>query len=215
MKFHWISWVLALTTHALMQTVTSTVEEKTCSSAQLRTRASTWQKLSDYMRPHFCTSHSIDKFLIAAGNAEQFDGNASVDKALKKLKLSSLYQPLPGMAISLLPHQTIGVAWALERERSSDKGGCLSDEMGLGKTVQIMSVMVANPSDDPRCKTNLIVAPLALLDQWKLEIDMKTTTNLKCLIYHGKRQVRCGLTFTSCLTISSTKGPINPEERLN
>lgn len=166
------------------------------------------------MRPHFCSSYSIDKFLIAAGNAEQFDGNASIDKALEKLKLSGLYQPLPGMTISLLPHQVIGVAWALERERSSDKGGCLSDEMGLGKTVQIMSVMVANPSDDPRCKTNLIVAPLALLDQWKLEIDMKTTTNLKCLIYHGKCQVRCGLTYTSCLTISSIKGPTNPEERL-
>ncbi|KAG2129317.1 SNF2 family N-terminal domain-containing protein [Suillus cothurnatus] len=132
----------------------------------------------------------IDKFLIAAGNAEQFDGNASVDKALEKLGLKSLYHPLPGMAISLLAHQVIGVAWALEREKCSDKGGCLSDEMGLGKTVQIISVIIANPSNDPRCKTNLIVAPLALLDQWKLEIEMKTTNNLKCLVYHGSNKPR-------------------------
>lgn len=132
----------------------------------------------------------IDKFLIAAGNAEQFDGNASVDKALEKLGLKSLYDLLPGMAISLLAHQIIGVAWALEREKCGDKGGCLSDEMGLGKTVQIISVVVANPSDDPRCKTNLIVAPLALLDQWKLEIEMKTTNNLKCLVYHGSNKPR-------------------------
>ncbi|KIK40408.1 hypothetical protein CY34DRAFT_807271 [Suillus luteus UH-Slu-Lm8-n1] len=132
----------------------------------------------------------IDKFLIAAGNAEQFDGNASVDKALEKLGLKSLYDLLPGMAISLLAHQIIGVAWALEREKCSDKGGCLSDEMGLGKTVQIISVVVANPSDDPRCKTNLIVAPLALLDQWKLEIEMKTTNNLQCLVYHGSNKPR-------------------------
>lgn len=144
------------------------------------------------MYSYFCLAHSIDKFLIAAGNAEQFDGNASVDKALQKLKLKSLYQCLPGLAVSLLPHQAIGVAWALEREKSGDKGGCLSDEMGLGKTVQIMSVMVTNPSDDPRCKTNLIIAPLALLDQWKLEIDMKTTDNLKCFIYHGKFRVHYG-----------------------
>ncbi|OAX39929.1 hypothetical protein K503DRAFT_865031 [Rhizopogon vinicolor AM-OR11-026] len=135
-------------------------------------------------------SGDINKFLIAAGNAERFDGNASVDKALEKLRLSSLYQLFPGMDVSLLPHQVIGVAWALERERSNDKGGCLSDEMGLGKTVQIMSVMVANPSADPICKTNLIIAPLALLDQWRLEIDMKTTTGLKCLIYHGSNKPR-------------------------
>ncbi|KAG1729528.1 SNF2 family N-terminal domain-containing protein [Suillus paluster] len=132
----------------------------------------------------------IDKFLIAAGNAEQFDGNASVDKALEKLGLKSLYHLLPGMAVTLLPHQVIGVAWVLEREKCGDRGGCLSDEMGLGKTVQIISVVVANPSGDPRCKTNLIVAPLALLDQWKLEIEMKTTNNLKCLVYHGPNKPR-------------------------
>lgn len=132
----------------------------------------------------------IDKFLIAAGNAEQFDGNASVDKALAKLGLKSLHNPLPGMSVSLLAHQVIGVAWALEREKCSDKGGCLSDEMGLGKTVQMISVVIANPSDDPGCKTNLIVAPLALLDQWKLEIEMKTTNNLKCLVYHGSNKPR-------------------------
>jgi hypothetical protein len=51
---------------------------------------------------------SIDKFLIAAGNAEQFDGNASVDKALEKLGLHSQYQLLPGMSVALMPHQTIG-----------------------------------------------------------------------------------------------------------
>ncbi|KIJ63774.1 hypothetical protein HYDPIDRAFT_155277 [Hydnomerulius pinastri MD-312] len=127
----------------------------------------------------------ISKFLMAAGNAEQFDGNASVDKALEKLGLTGQYQLLPGMAISLMPHQTIGVAWTLEREKSSDKGGLLGDEMGLGKTVQIIALMVANASDDPICKTNLIVAPMALLDQWKLEIETKTTNGMKCLIYHG------------------------------
>lgn len=51
---------------------------------------------------------SIDKFLISAGNAEQFDGNASVDKALEKLGLQSQYQLLYGMSVALMPHQTIG-----------------------------------------------------------------------------------------------------------
>jgi SNF2 family DNA or RNA helicase len=51
--------------------------------------------------------------------------------------------------------------------------------------VDRIAVMVTNASDDPRCKTNLILAPAALLDQWKLEIEMKTNNGLKCLIYHG------------------------------
>lgn len=37
------------------------------------------------------------------------------------------------MEVALMPHQTIGVAWMLEKERSMLKGGCLGDDMGLGK----------------------------------------------------------------------------------
>ncbi|GBE87557.1 hypothetical protein SCP_1102340 [Sparassis crispa] len=130
----------------------------------------------------------IDRFLLAAGNAEQFNGNERVEDALVKLGLPALYRPLPGMEIALMPHQVIGVAWMLDKENSPYKGGCMSDEMGLGKTVQMISVIVSNQSEDPMCKTNLIVAPLALLDQWQLEIEMKTNCDLKCLIYHGSNK---------------------------
>jgi hypothetical protein len=47
--------------------------------------------------------------------------------------------------------------------------------------------MVTNVSKDPSCKTNLILAPMALLDQWKLEIDLKTNLGFTCHIYHGAR----------------------------
>lgn len=50
-----------------------------------------------------------------------------------------------------------------------------------------MSVIVTNRSTDPLCKTTLILAPLALLDQWKMEIETKTNCGLKCSIYHGNR----------------------------
>jgi hypothetical protein len=46
--------------------------------------------------------------LIAAGNAEQFDGNATVDTALEKLGLKDQYQLLPGMSVALMAHQIIG-----------------------------------------------------------------------------------------------------------
>lgn len=85
---------------------------------------------------------SVQQFLLAAGNAEQFDGNARVDKAVEKLGLKDQYHTLPGMTVALMPHQTIGVAWMLDKEKGHYKGGCLSDEMGLGK-VSAMALQVA------------------------------------------------------------------------
>ena len=45
---------------------------------------------------------------------------------------------------------------------------------GLGKTVESIALMCANESRDPEEKSTLIVAPLALLEQWKEEIEEKT-----------------------------------------
>jgi SNF2 family DNA or RNA helicase len=99
---------------------------------------------------------------MAAGNAEQFDGNETVDKALEKLGLATQYQLLPGMEVALMAHQvrfarcllsigidlsreylqTIGVAWMLDKEKNKAyMGGCLSDEMGLGKVCSQMSCL--------------------------------------------------------------------------
>ncbi|KAK7471064.1 hypothetical protein VKT23_002480 [Stygiomarasmius scandens] len=127
----------------------------------------------------------IEKFLVAAGNAELFDGSATVEQALQKLGLPNLYTPISGMEVALMPHQTIGVAWMLEKEKSDLKGGIMGDDMGLGKTVQMIAVMVKNRSQNPNRKTSLVLAPQALLDQWKMEIELKTNDGLKCLIYHG------------------------------
>ncbi|PPQ80470.1 hypothetical protein CVT24_002545 [Panaeolus cyanescens] len=149
----------------------------------------------------------IDKFLVMAGNAENFDGNASVENALQKLGLKSQAHLLPGVTVSLMPHQLIGVAWMLEKERGPLKGGCLADDMGLGKTVQMISLMMMNPSQDPKKKTTLILAPLALLDQWKMEIEMKTDADLKVLIYHGQsrpRRTKDILEYDVVLTTYST-----------
>ncbi|KAF4616900.1 hypothetical protein D9613_008762 [Agrocybe pediades] len=123
--------------------------------------------------------------VVAKGNEDSFDQDATIDKALQALNLTDLKDKIPGMEITLMPHQVMGVAWMLEKEKSHIKGGCLADEMGLGKTVQMMTTIVMNRSEDPACKTTLIIAPLALLDQWKEEIESKTNCGLECLIYHG------------------------------
>ncbi|KAL1744579.1 SNF2 family N-terminal domain-containing protein [Schizophyllum fasciatum] len=132
----------------------------------------------------------IEKFLVEAGNSEQFEDNATVEQAHKKLGLKTQYQLLKGMQVPLMAHQAIGVAWMVDRERSKMKGGCLADEMGLGKTVQMIATMVYNRSKDKNCKTTLIVAPVALLSQWSLEIEMKTNCGFECVIYHGNTKPR-------------------------
>jgi|SRR5271156_635673 len=88
-------------------------------------------------------------------------------------KIDKLGNPVvPGMKVSLMPHQLIGVKWMVEREDkpefgrkskidnkenenygkarevSTVGGGILADEMGLGKTIQSIAVMCHNRPDE-------------------------------------------------------------------
>ncbi|KAJ3936205.1 MAG: SNF2 superfamily protein [Lentinula lateritia] len=144
----------------------------------------------DHFQGPIAKPDDIGKFLVEAGNSESFDHNATVEAALNKLGLPTLATPLPGMEVALMPHQVIGVAWMVEKENSNLKGGCLADEMGLGKTVQMIALMMKNRPDDKSRRTTLILAPTALLDQWKMEIKVKTNIGLKVLIYHGPSKLK-------------------------
>ncbi|EMC99296.1 hypothetical protein BAUCODRAFT_41782, partial [Baudoinia panamericana UAMH 10762] len=77
------------------------------------------------------------------------------------------------LTITLHKYQEMGLTWLKQCEEGSNKGGILADDMGLGKTIQMISLFVTRRSEDPRCKTTLIVAPVALLRQWKQEIETK------------------------------------------
>jgi SNF2 family DNA or RNA helicase len=94
-----------------------------------------------------------------------------------KTKPDKLGNPVvPGMKVSLMQHQLIGVKWMCEREnepalgrknKNDDEakkksygkvktvatvgGGLLADEMGLGKTIQSIALMIHNKPqrDDP------------------------------------------------------------------
>jgi SNF2 family DNA or RNA helicase len=67
---------------------------------------------------------------------------------------------------SYKPHQVVGVEWMLDRETSSPSGGILCDEMGLGKTIQMAGLIKG--STLRRAETTLLVAPVAVLNQWKV-----------------------------------------------
>ncbi|KKK25771.1 hypothetical protein ARAM_002027 [Aspergillus rambellii] len=95
---------------------------------------------------------------------------------------------------TLLEHQTLGLAWMKSMEEQEQKGGILADDMGLGKTIQAISLIVSRQSTDPERKTTLIIAPVALLQQWKREIEkmLRPKYQLKVYILHGEKR---GATF--------------------
>jgi len=94
------------------------------------------------------------------------------------------------MAIRLHKYQEMGLTWLKDCEESSRKGGILADDMGLGKTIQMLSLLVSRRSNDPRCKTTLVVAPVALMRQWKQEIQTKIKPGprhaLSVFVHHGQ-----------------------------
>ncbi|KAH9835070.1 zinc finger protein, C3HC4 type (RING finger) [Teratosphaeria destructans] len=93
-----------------------------------------------------------------------------------------------GMAIKLKKYQELGLTWLKKCEEGTNKGGILADDMGLGKTIQMLSLMVSRRSEDPRCKTTLIIAPVALMRQWKEEIAtrIKPLHALSVYVHHGQ-----------------------------
>ena len=91
------------------------------------------------------------------------------------------------MTIVLHKYQELGLTWLQKCEDGSNKGGILADDMGLGKTIQMLSLIVTRKSEDPRCKTTLIVAPVALMRQWQQEIEQKIKPRhkLTVMVHHG------------------------------
>lgn len=122
--------------------------------------------------------------------------------------------PTPNsLAISLLDHQRRGLHWLLAREKAN--AGCiLADDMGLGKTVQTIALMMANPPNDSKLKTTLIVGPVSLLRQWyaELKAKLKPEAQLKAVLYHGQdkrklstfqRMSKYDVVLTSYTTLAS------------
>lgn len=172
----------------------------------------TTQKLSSQVEPStkeseiitFCDNDNSDGSLFGDPDTDEesvaliIEDPTTMDK-YKEAKEKKMYRNMPAseltgidapesMSCTLLPHQRVGLEWVLKQETGPQRGSILADDMGLGKTIQALALIHANPPKDPEsCKTTLIVAPLALLQQWKREIEHKTKPEhkLSVLVLHG------------------------------
>ncbi|MBY4949523.1 DEAD/DEAH box helicase [Cupriavidus respiraculi] len=76
--------------------------------------------------------------------------------------------------IVLKAHQHTGVAWLQHLwDASPDncRGTVLADDMGLGKTLQLLTFMASCFERDPSLPPALVVAPVALLENWRNELS--------------------------------------------
>lgn len=85
---------------------------------------------------------------------------------------------LPRSLISkyaLFDHQMKGLAWLQHLYRSrlalGVNGAVLADDMGLGKTLQLLAFMARLAEENPTIDPMLVVAPVALLQNWKQELE--------------------------------------------
>lgn len=78
-----------------------------------------------------------------------------------------------GISTPLKHHQLINLGWMKQQETNTkgSKGGILADEMGLGKTLSALASMVYGDTKFGRneLKTNLVLVPKSLKDQWNNE----------------------------------------------
>lgn len=87
-----------------------------------------------------------------------------------KPKLPTSLRP----STDLKPHQLDGVAM-LQHLWAHSPGACrgclLADDMGLGKTLQLLAFIASCLEAEPSAPPVLVVAPVALLENWKAEIE--------------------------------------------
>ncbi|OAP65133.1 hypothetical protein AYL99_01105 [Fonsecaea erecta] len=105
----------------------------------------------------------------------------------EELTVDQMPKEPPGLKVKLMPHQLSGLAWMKRMEEGTNKGGILADDMGLGKTLQSIALMLERPPPADKPYPTLVVAPVALMHQWKREIEKMVLprARLNVHILHG------------------------------
>ena len=134
-------------------------------------------KKGDFKPENFKSKAQHDKArvgLVIRANIQSID----YEEARRNLLLALPGKPeLPkGLRpeIALKEHQHHGVLWLQHLYTLAPdqcRGAVLADDMGLGKTLQILTLICWLFENKPESEPALIVAPVSLLENWKLEVE--------------------------------------------
>jgi non-specific serine/threonine protein kinase len=91
-------------------------------------------------------------------------------------------------AITLKDFQVTGVEKMMYNEKTHNIGSILSFDMGLGKTLTMAYLLIEQKKKEKSEKPDLIIVPLAVLEQWKKEI-LRLDNTKNVFIYHGPDRV--------------------------
>ncbi|WWC66176.1 uncharacterized protein I206_100077 [Kwoniella pini CBS 10737] len=168
---------------------------------------------------------NIDAVPITAEDYQRYNGDA--DKHMQELLSGAIGDGedemgdeghkegddiIEGFAdgMKLMPHQVRGVRWMRGRETGRKYGGILADDMGLGKTVQTLARIVEGKTTLAEKRAGfkagtLIIAPLAVMEQWATEAKTKTKPGqLKVTTHHGPSRTKSGKTLEKFDVIITT-----------
>ena len=113
--------------------------------------------------------------LIIDENIEETDYIEEPSSTQVEEPFRHLLEPTPNLkqGVKLLPHQEEGLAWAQQLWENNYLGGLLADDMGLGKTLQVLCFLEWHHAKhrlrESQQRPYLIVAPIALLENWAAE----------------------------------------------
>ena len=113
--------------------------------------------------------------LIIEENIEDTDYVEKPSNSQAEEPFRHLLESTPNLKreFKLLPHQEEGLAWTQQLWENNYLGGLLADDMGLGKTLQVLCFLEWHHAKyrlkEPQRKPYLIIAPIALLENWAAE----------------------------------------------
>ncbi|KAJ7896937.1 SNF2 family N-terminal domain-containing protein [Mycena leptocephala] len=142
--------------------------------------------------------------LLKILSGECVNKGLTLRQARSKLGMAPDSWRLPGLDVVLMRHQITGIATCIDQENSTYAGGILADEMG-----REVGLIDKNPSQDPDCKTTLIVSPLAVLGHWEEAFDKVTEPGkLTLLVYHGPQKAKHAETLLQKDIVLTTYGTL-------
>ena len=113
--------------------------------------------------------------LIIEENIEDTDYVEKTSDSQVEEPFRHLLESTPNLKqeFKLLPHQEEGLAWVQQLWENNYLGGLLADDMGLGKTLQVLCFLEWHHAkyrlQESQRRPYLIVAPIALLENWAAE----------------------------------------------